>query len=196
MIWFDNCGYSRCTIIPKKFWQVFHFSWFDSWGGNFANEQCHKTLEVSLYNCAVGSGFKTDFPECSILHHLYFVLTFFICLTPQLGTILKIWQKMNDKQFWRFLDLYYVLYFVLKYLSHGLTLLEHEPIIFSTVDVHPEGSPGIHFQILCPPFSLLPPAPHSHCSVAFFLWLSEWLCHIWCAILLNDIMDLHMQGFL
>ena len=28
--------------------------------------------------------------------------------------------------------------------------------------------------------------------VAFFLWLNGWLHHIWCVILLNDIMDLHM----
>ena len=126
-----------------------------------------------------------------------FCFDFLYLLDPTIGHHIEdMTQQINDKQFWRFLDLYYVLYFVLKYLFHGLTLLEHEPIIFSTVDVHPEGSPGIHFQILCPAFSLLPPAPHSHCSVAFFLWLSEWLCHIWCAILLNDIMDLHMQGFL
>ena len=25
-----------------------------------------------------------------------------------------------------------------------------------------------------------------------FIWLSRWSCHIWCAILLNDIMDLQM----
>ena len=29
-------------------------------------------------------------------------------------------------------------------------------------------------------------------SIVLFLWLNGWLCHIWCAILLNDIMDLPM----
>ena len=27
-------------------------------------------------------------------------------------------------------------------------------------------------------------------TVALFLWLNEWSCHIWCAILLNDIIDI------
>ena len=27
---------------------------------------------------------------------------------------------------------------------------------------------------------------------ALFPWLTAWLCHLWCVILLNDIMDLHM----
>ena len=74
--------------------------------------------------------FKTDFPECSILHHMYFVLTFVFT------------QKVNDRQFLRFLDLYYFL-ICLKSLSHGLALLEYEPTVCSTVDVLPEGSPVI-----------------------------------------------------
>ena len=44
------------------------------------------------------------------------------------------------------------------------------------------------------PFCCLQPHPHSH-SVALFIWLNGWLCYIWCAILLNDIMDLHMLSF-
>ena len=31
-------------------------------------------------------------------------------------------------------------------------------------------------------------------SVALFLWLNGWSCHIWCTILLNGNMDLHMSG--
>ena len=52
---------------------------------------------------------------------------------------------MNDKQFLRFLNFFYVL-ICLKPLSRGLALLEHETIVCSTVDVHPEGLQGI---LLC-----------------------------------------------
>ena len=31
-------------------------------------------------------------------------------------------------------------------------------------------------------------------SVALFIWLNEWSGHIWCAILCNDNMDLHMSS--
>ena len=31
-------------------------------------------------------------------------------------------------------------------------------------------------------------------SVALFIWLNEWSGHIWCAILCNDKMDLHMSS--
>ena len=48
--------------------------------------------------------------------------------------------------------------------------------------------------ILSPP-SLPPPSPTptAH-SVVLFLWQNEWSSHIWCAILLNDIMDVHMSS--
>ena len=57
-------------------------------------------------------------------------------------------------------------------------------------------STPLFFQILStfplPPF-LSPPTPTpTALPVVLFLWLNVWLCHIWCAILLNDIMDLHM----
>ena len=45
-------------------------------------------------------------------------------------------QKVNDRQFLKFLDLYNVL-ICLK--SHGLALLEHEPIVCSSVNAHQEG---------------------------------------------------------
>ena len=55
------------------------------------------------------------------------------------------------------------------------------------------------FSKFCPP----PPPPHfpATCnphlpialSVVLLLWLNEWLHHIWCAILLNYIMDLHIS---
>ena len=41
----------------------------------------------------------------------------------------------------------------------------------------------------------IPPSPnhYSLCLfIALFLWLNGCICHIWCTILLNDIMDLHM----
>ena len=37
--------------------------------------------------------------------------------------------------------------------------------------------------------------PHSHCSFCWPVSLAEWWSHhIWCAILLNDNMDLHMSS--
>ena len=38
--------------------------------------------------------------------------------------------------------------------------------------------------------------PHSHCSFycPVSLWLNAWSRHIWCAILLNNNMDLHMSS--
>ena len=41
-----------------------------------------------------------------------------------------------------------------------------------------------------PPFPITtnPPPP------LLFLWLNGWWCLVWCAILLNDIMDLHMPS--
>ena len=45
------------------------------------------------------------------------------------------------------------------------------------------------FQILSTPLFSTPP----HCSfVVLFLWLNGWLCHIWRAVLLDNIVDLHM----
>ena len=87
--------------------------------------------------------FKTDFPQCSILNHLYFLLTFFYLPDPTIEHhIENMMQNVNDRQFSRFLDLHYVL-ICLKFLSHGLALLEHEPVGCSTVDVLLEGSPGV-----------------------------------------------------
>ena len=54
-------------------------------------------------------------------------------------------QKVNDIQrlkVQRFLYLYYAL-ISLKFLSHGLALLEFEPTVCSTVDVYTEESTGI-----------------------------------------------------
>ena len=50
------------------------------------------------------------------------------------------------------------------------------------------------FQILSnPPCSLSPPNPTlAVLSVVVFLWLNGWSCHIWCAILQNNNMDLHV----
>ena len=53
-------------------------------------------------------------------------------------------------------------------------------------------------QILSNPLSLsmslttsTPTVPY----VVLFLWLNGWLHHIWCAILLNVVMDIHIFGF-
>ena len=62
--------------------------------------------------------------------------------------------------------------------------------------------PLSHFQILSTsPLPLAPshfPAtsnPHATVlSVFLFLWLNGSSCHIWCATLLHDNMDLHMQS--
>ena len=52
------------------------------------------------------------------------------------------------------------------------------------------------FKFICNvhPSSLSPPTPTpTALSVVLLLWLNGWSdCHIWCAILLNDIMDLNM----
>ena len=41
---------------------------------------------------------------------------------------------------------------------------------------------------------ILPPLPFFQICSFYWLvfWLNRWLCLIWCAILLNDIIDLHM----
>ena len=54
------------------------------------------------------------------------------------------------------------------------------------------------FQILSnPPLHsfLSPPTPNTTAvSVILLFWLNGWSRHIWCAILLNDIMDLHISS--
>ena len=55
---------------------------------------------------------------------------------------------------------------------------------FSNFDQHT--SPPLPFRLQLPPLTAL--------YVVLFIWLYEWLCHIWCAILLNDIIDLHMSS--
>ena len=54
-------------------------------------------------------------------------------------------------------------------------------------------TPRSNFVHPFPPPSLLPPTPiPTALSVVLFLWLNWWSHYIWCAILLNDNMDLHM----
>ena len=54
------------------------------------------------------------------------------------------------------------------------------------------------FQVFSNPSphtSLSPPTPTpTVLSVVLFLWLNGWSQHIWCAILLNDNMDLNMSS--
>ena len=46
------------------------------------------------------------------------------------------------------------------------------------------------------PTFLLPPIPTpTVLSVVLFLWINGWSRHIWCAILLNDNMDLHVSSY-
>ena len=59
------------------------------------------------------------------------------------------------------------------------------------------GDPHIAYPCFfkfCPPLPattfLSPPTPApTVLSAVLFLWLNEWSCHIWCAIVLNDNMD-------
>ena len=74
-----------------------------------------------------------------------FCFGFLYLLDPTIGYhIENMMQKVNDKQFLRYLDLHYV-FSCLKSLSHGLALL-WEKIVCPIVDIHPEGAPGI---LLC-----------------------------------------------
>ena len=54
------------------------------------------------------------------------------------------------------------------------------------------------FQILSNPLSPASLSPLTSIPTAFsvvlFLWLNGWSCHIWCAILFNNNMDLHMSS--
>ena len=51
------------------------------------------------------------------------------------------------------------------------------------------------FQIVSnPSFPVASNPTHTAYSVILFLWLNGWLCHNWCAILLNDIMDVHTSS--
>ena len=45
-----------------------------------------------------------------------------------------------------------------------------------------------------PPSLLLPTPNLTALPVVLFLWLNGWMCHLWCAILLYDIMDVNMLG--
>ena len=59
----------------------------------------------------------------------------------------------------------------------------------------PPRLPNPPFSNFVHPPSQLPltPIPTAN-SVALFLWLSKWSPLLWCAILLNDIMDVHMPS--
>ena len=52
------------------------------------------------------------------------------------------------------------------------------------------------FSKFCPsylPHTSLSPAIFTDRSVVLFLWLNGWQCKMWCVILLNDNMDLHIS---
>ena len=58
------------------------------------------------------------------------------------------------------------------------------------------------FYIVYLPFFKFCPTPYpattnhhpTDLPVVLFYWLNRWLCQIWCAILLTDIMNLHMSS--
>ena len=53
------------------------------------------------------------------------------------------------------------------------------------------------FSNFVEPLFLLSPTPtHTALSAVLFPWLNGWSRHIWCATLLNDVMDLHMMSSL
>ena len=55
--------------------------------------------------------------------------------------------------------------------------------------------PFFKFCSTLPPTSVTYPTPiPTIFSVALFLWLNGWSSHIWCAVLLNDNIDLHMSS--
>ena len=76
-------------------------------------------------------------------------------------------------------------------LQLGRGVLTH-PILWK---LSPSILPDPPFSNFVQPPSLLPPTPNSTSySVVLFLWLNGWSRHIWSAILLNDIMDVHMSS--
>ena len=73
-----------------------------------------------------------------------------------------------------------------------LTLLFYEDLRYIA---YPHTPFSNFFHIPPTPTSLSPPAPAPTVfSVVMFLWLNGWSHHIWCAILLNDNMDLYMSS--
>ena len=44
------------------------------------------------------------------------------------------------------------------------------------------------------PCDIQPPPPLFFLLSCFFSWMGDWLHHIWCVILLNDNIDLHMSS--
>ena len=68
------------------------------------------------------------------------------------------------------------------------------PLFHEETSNTPYFSFSIFFQ--SPRLSMSPPTPNPNVlSVSLFLWLNGWSHHIWCAILLNDIMDLLMSRY-
>ena len=65
----------------------------------------------------------------------------------------------------------------------GLTYNAYPPPFFSKF-VHPPLQLPYHLQA--------PSSTPTALFVTLFLWLNGWLCSIWCVILLNDIVDIHM----
>ena len=82
-------------------------------------------------------------------------------------------------------------YEIFKVYSHSWKRVAN-PLFYKDLPILP---PPFFFKF-CPPLLLLPfssPTPTlTVLSVVLFLWLNSWSHYIWCAILLNDNMDLHI----
>ena len=80
--------------------------------------------------------------------------------------------------------------FTLFYLIHSWQRVPNPPILW-----RPPILSTLPFFKFSPTTSLLPPTPTPTAySVILFLWLNGWLCHTWCATLIDDIMDVHMSS--
>ena len=73
-------------------------------------------------------------------------------------------------------------------------------ICYANIVPHSHTAYPSHFFRFCPPHPLpplpchpQPPTPTAF-SAVMFLWLNGWSWHIWCAILLDDSMDLYMSS--
>ena len=87
-----------------------------------------------------------------------------------------------------FLDFQNTLFPEQLFMAHSLERVPNTPYVMNT----PLYCPPC-FTILSNPSSPLPPAfTFTANFYVLFLWLNGWSSHIWCVILLNDIINIYM----